>query len=120
MDEKDMAELDKMSKEDLAKERAAAEERLKQIQKAEAKYDGRRLKELRGDIEKILSDEGYSMADLVQGRPGARKAPAGVAKAPAKYRHPENASLTWSGRGRQPGWYKDALAEGKSREDLAI
>ncbi|TFL19447.1 H-NS histone family protein [Jannaschia formosa] len=109
-----------MTKADLAKERAAAEERLKEIRKAEAEYDGRRLRELKGQIEKMLADEGYSMADLMQGRSGGKKAVAGAAKAPAKYRHPENPSLTWSGRGRQPGWYKEALAAGKSPEDMAI
>ncbi|MDB2407120.1 H-NS histone family protein [Jannaschia sp.] len=115
-----MAELDTMTKADLAKERAAAEERLKEVQKAETEYDGRRLKELKGRIEKMLADEGYSMADLTQGRSAGKKVASGAAKAPAKYRHPENASLTWSGRGRQPGWYKEALDAGKSPEDLAI
>ena len=26
-----------------------------------------------------------------------------------KFRHPENSDLTWSGRGKQPGWLKEAL-----------
>ena len=26
-----------------------------------------------------------------------------------KYRHPEDSRLTWSGRGKQPGWLKEAL-----------
>lgn len=36
-----------------------------------------------------------------------------------KYRHPDNPGLTWSGRGKRPQWVTDALAEGKSLEDLA-
>jgi DNA-binding protein H-NS len=36
-----------------------------------------------------------------------------------KYRHPENPGLTWGGRGKRPQWVTDALAEGKSLEDLA-
>jgi DNA-binding protein H-NS len=47
---------------------------------------------------------------------GGRAGMPGVA---VKYRHPENPSLTWSGRGKRPQWLTDALAEGKSLEDLA-
>jgi DNA-binding protein H-NS len=36
-----------------------------------------------------------------------------------KYRHPENAELTWSGRGKQPGWLKDALQEYDEQDLLA-
>jgi DNA-binding protein H-NS len=36
------------------------------------------------------------------------------------YRHPENADQTWSGRGRQPDWMKEALAAGKSKDDFLI
>ncbi|WP_367180595.1 H-NS family nucleoid-associated regulatory protein, partial [uncultured Jannaschia sp.] len=39
---------------------------------------------------------------------------------PAKYRHSENASLTWSGRGRQPGWIKGALENGRSLDTFLI
>ena len=38
----------------------------------------------------------------------------------AKYRHPENAELTWTGRGRKPVWVQELLAAGKTLEDLAI
>ena len=39
---------------------------------------------------------------------------------PAKYRHPENLSLTWSGCGRQPGWIKEATKSGTSFETFLI
>ena len=42
------------------------------------------------------------------------------ASSPPKYRHPENPSLTWSGRGRQPAWYKELVEAGTSEEDLLI
>lgn len=35
-----------------------------------------------------------------------------------KYRHPEDSSLTWSGRGKRPNWVNDYLASGKSLADL--
>jgi len=35
-----------------------------------------------------------------------------------RYRNPADAAQTWSGRGRQPKWVTEALAEGKSLDDL--
>lgn len=37
--------------------------------------------------------------------------------ASVKYRHPDDSSLQWSGRGRQPAWMKDWIASGRSMED---
>jgi DNA-binding protein H-NS len=36
-----------------------------------------------------------------------------------KYRHPDNPSLTWSGRGKRPLWVVEYLATGKTLDDLA-
>lgn len=36
-----------------------------------------------------------------------------------KYRHPDDPSLTWTGRGKRPQWVTDALAAGKTLDDLA-
>ena len=37
-----------------------------------------------------------------------------------KYRHPEDAALTWTGRGKRPQWVTEYLAvEGRSIEELA-
>ncbi|UTH74725.1 H-NS family nucleoid-associated regulatory protein [Chromobacterium sp. IIBBL 290-4] len=45
-----------------------------------------------------------------------------VARKPveAKYRHPENTELTWTGRGRKPAWVQAWVDGGKSLEQLAI
>ncbi|MDZ7709485.1 MAG: H-NS histone family protein [Roseovarius sp.] len=37
-----------------------------------------------------------------------------------KYRHPENPTLTWTGMGRKPGWFIEALDAGMSKEDLKV
>ncbi|GGC08469.1 DNA-binding protein [Oxalicibacterium flavum] len=37
-----------------------------------------------------------------------------------RYRHPDNSSLQWTGRGRQPQWVKDWLASGKSLDALGV
>ncbi|MBL4898065.1 MAG: H-NS histone family protein [Colwellia sp.] len=94
-------------------------EELKQLQKNLTKsitsFEARKLKEARVKVTAAAQELGYSLEDLVGGKVKDRK----PAVAP-KYRHPENSSLTWGGRGRQPIWFKDALANGASPDDLAI
>jgi DNA-binding protein H-NS len=58
---------------------------------------------------------GYSLAELVGTETRASRAPTA-----AKYRHPENPALTWSGRGRKPQWFVDALEAGKTAGELAV
>lgn len=35
-----------------------------------------------------------------------------------RYRNPDDASQTWSGRGRQPKWVAEALAAGRTLDEL--
>jgi DNA-binding protein H-NS len=37
-----------------------------------------------------------------------------------KFRNPANAQQTWSGRGKRPRWFHDALAAGKKDVDMLI
>lgn len=37
----------------------------------------------------------------------------------AKYRHPDDHSKVWSGRGARPRWIEDEIAGGKTLEQLA-
>jgi DNA-binding protein H-NS len=41
-------------------------------------------------------------------------------KVQAKYRHPDDPSLTWTGRGKRPSWLTEALAAGKTLDDFVI
>ncbi len=63
----------------------------------------------------LARDLGYSLAELVGTETKITRAPTA-----AKYRHPENPALTWSGRGRKPHWFVEALAAGKAAEELEI
>lgn len=47
-------------------------------------------------------------------RKAAAKKPAGVAK------YTDGAGRTWSGVGKRPNWFKDALAAGRQAEDLLV
>lgn len=99
----------------------------KRVEKAVAAFEKRRIKEARQAMEKVAKEYGLSVGDVLgegEGKPaaGQRRKPAGRRKAAAKpkFRNPEDASQTWSGRGRRPEWYKAALRAGKSEDDLAI
>ena len=67
------------------------------------------------DFQAVAKKHGLSVEEVV-GKKGKSRKPA----APAKYRNPEDPSQTWSGRGRQPAWYKAAMSKGKSAKSLEI
>ncbi len=87
----------------------------KDVAKAISTYEDRQKAEARAKVEALAQELGYSFAELVGTDTKSARAPAA-----AKYRHPENPALTWSGRGRKPQWFVEALEAGKTASDLAI
>jgi len=87
----------------------------KDIAKAISTYQDRQKAEARTKVEAFARDLAYSLAELVGNETKTARAPA-----PAKYRHPENPALTWSGRGRRPQWFMEALETGNMAEDMAV
>src|SRR5690242_3033941 len=72
-------------------------------------------------MRELAASLGLSLEDVVKlergkGGRGGRGAAAAAVVQP-KYRHPEDSSLTWSGRGKRPKWLAEALASGKGLED---
>jgi len=78
----------------------------KDLAKAVSTYEDRHKADVRAKLEAI-AEMGYSLADLIGVEVKTTRAPA-----VAKYRRPENAAATWSGRGRKPQWFVEALAAG--------
>jgi len=89
-----------------------------QVEKAIKKAEKQELKKAREAAERAAMEHGFSLAELTG--PAVAKGAAKASKSPAKYHNPANPSQTWSGRGRQPQWFKDAIQAGKSPEDLEI
>lgn len=87
----------------------------KDLAKAISTYEDRHKAEARAKLEAIAKEMGYSLADLIGVEVKKTRAPA-----VAKYRHPENPALTWSGRGRKPQWFIVALEAGKTPGELAV
>ena len=87
----------------------------KDVAKAIATSQDRQKAEARAKVEALARGLGYSLAELIGTETKSSRAPAA-----AKYRHPENPALTWSGQGRKPRWFVEALAAGKTETDLKI
>lgn len=89
----------------------------KDVEKAIRDYEKRRKQEALAAADAIAREKGYSLAELMGDAP--KKTRKGAVN-PPKYRHPDNPALTWSGRGRQPAWIKEALEAGQSLDDFLI
>ena len=87
----------------------------KDLAKAISTYEDRQKSDARTKLEIIAKEMGYSLADLIGIEMKPTRAPAA-----AKYRHPENSALTWSGRGRKPQWFADHINAGNDPSDLAV
>ena len=87
----------------------------KDIEKTIKTFEARKLAKARAALEEKARELGVSLEAIFGGKPSRVSS-----SAAPKYRHPENASLTWSGRGRTPKWIADHEANGGNREDYAI
>ena len=95
------------------------------------------LKQLRVDLDKVISmkehrekidaharlvsmakEMGFKLGELIELAAENDKPKNTRVKAIRKYRNPEDPAVTWSGRGRQPAWFSEALSNGKRPEDL--
>ena len=86
----------------------------KDIEKALRSYEKRKRDEALREMQLVAEKHGIALKDVVQASGSNRSIPA------PKYRHPGNPARTWSGRGRQPAWFKEAIDAGQSRDDLLI
>lgn len=92
------------------------------IAKAQIRQDELRkekVSKLREKVHALIKAEGYSFDDIFGSARGAKTRRVKTPVAP-KYRNPANAEQTWSGRGKRPRWFNDALKAGKKEKDLAI
>ena len=86
-----------------------------QVAKVISGYEDRKKREALAELEEKAKALGFSLAELT-GVAIARKRSPSV----AKYANPANKADTWSGRGRKPRWFSEALGKGKKPESMAI
>lgn len=88
----------------------------KKVTKAIEGFEERQKLQALAALEAKAREMGFSLSELTGATQGkARRKPA----AP-KYRHPDDASITWTGKGRQPAWFKTAVTSGVSPDDLLV
>jgi DNA-binding protein H-NS len=86
-----------------------------QVAKAVSGYEDRRKREALSELEEKARALGFTLAELTGLATMRKRSPA-----KAKYANPANSADTWSGRGRKPRWFSEALAKGKQPDDLVI
>ena len=92
------------------------------VEKAIERHDKKEKAKAVQTLKATAKSLGFSLEELVGGEKKTSVAKPKKAKAAAKamYRHPDDTSLTWGGRGPRPKWLRDALNKGKSLEDFKV
>jgi len=75
-----------------------------------------KIRQFKIEIKQRADEIGVSLEEMFKapatGKPRGKAAP--------KYQNPANSSEIWTGRGRKPGWVRNALAAGKTLDQLLI
>ena len=66
----------------------------------------------------FVKARGYALEDLVTKETKVKVSSGNKVK--VKYRHPQDSTLEWTGRGRKPKWVEAWLASGNSMESLGV
>jgi DNA-binding protein H-NS len=89
----------------------------KDVEKAIETYEARQMAEARAKLEVMAAEMGVKLED-VMGMTGKGK---GKSQGVPKYCHPKDPTKTWTGKGRKPGWFIQAVEEeGMNPDDLKI
>ncbi|WP_300058600.1 H-NS histone family protein [uncultured Roseobacter sp.] len=94
----------------------------KDVEKALQTLRNKELRDARKAAEQAAQKFGYSLSELAGTQPAKRSSkrkaskPIGV----PKYANPANPAQTWTGKGRQPKWFKEAVDAGKDPKSMAI
>ena len=85
------------------------------VTKAVSGFDDRKRKAALSQVEEAARALGFTLSELTGTAVPRKRSPA-----VPKFANPANATDTWSGRGRKPRWFIEALAKGKKPDDLAL
>lgn len=78
-------------------------------------------KEAQRELKAVAEKYGFNLSDLVSGGGSStRSSSSSRSKGPIKYRHPNDPSKGWSGKGRKPRWLKEWEEQGRSVEELRV
>lgn len=77
------------------------------------------VKKAREQILAIAQEAGISVAELLA-KPTGKAQNNNGQKVKPKYQNPADSLQTWTGRGRQPRWIAEGIANGKALDDFGI
>ncbi len=110
-------ELKTMSRKDL-------EKLLADVKKALQAAQARDRRDARKAAERAAAEFGFSLSELEDEKPAKVKKLKGPKKpvkpSKPKYADPDDASKTWTGKGRQPNWFRAAVEKGIDPSTLEI
>lgn len=88
-----------------------------ELKRRESQEKAAVLEEMRA----LARARGYAFEEILnkEAAPAKVKASSGI-KVRVKYRHPQNAELEWTGRGRKPKWVEAWLESGNSLDLLLV
>ncbi|WP_335743923.1 H-NS histone family protein [Sulfitobacter alexandrii] len=99
------------------------EKLLSDVKKALAEAQARERRDARKAAERAAAEFGFTLDDLTGGGADGRKArKSGGARTVSrpKYANPADPSQTWTGKGRQPNWYRAEIEKGTSADSMEI
>jgi len=111
-------ELKSMSRKEL-------EKLLIKVEKALTAARARDQRDARKAAQKAAAEFGFSLGDISEDAKPIAKKPKAKTKlakksAKPKYANPTDKTQTWTGKGRQPNWYRAEVETGTAPEDMAI
>lgn len=105
--------------------RKQLEKHLKDVKKALQNVQARDRREAKRAAEKAAAEFGFSLNELtdtgkqpVKAKKTKRKS--SQPKSAPKFANPDDPKQTWTGKGRQPNWYRAAVAKGIAPESMSI
>jgi DNA-binding protein H-NS len=96
------------------------------VEKALKTAEVRDLRAAKKAAEKAAAEFGFSLGELSGDAPADtpkrkyKKRKPAKGKGVAKYRNPDDPKQTWTGKGRQPAWFKAAMDKGTDPATLEI
>lgn len=104
--------------------RKELEKLLADVKKALQNAAARDKRDARKAAERAAAEFGFSLNELDDEKPKKEKKAKGpkkpVKKSKPKYADPSDASNTWTGKGRQPNWFRAAVEKGIDPSTLEI
>jgi len=88
----------------------------KDVEKAIDSFEARQLAEARVKLESHAAEMGVRLEDVLANMSKGKSKPQGA----PKFRDPKDPTKTWTGRGRRPEWFNQAIDSGMLEEELKI